>query len=217
MEQRIPASLSDACILAQRDSTAVLTEDFLYLKANEVQTKKTAPEYCSSIALMRALYEEGKVSFEEYLDHFAHLAAYRVRFLGLTTDDLERAVFGDQRIAVVRPEQFQKLNLSLTLAEEYGVAPRAAFQVVGSFLFRILRDDSLSPEDATKIFAEILSAFPTKENRKSFGRTLLTLTVKALSADRSKIVVGLRVKDKVEAMLRFLDSYGTEPLIVLQR
>src|SRR5205085_11445643 len=51
MEQRVPASLTDACILAQRDGVAVLTEDFLYLKANEIETKKAAPAYCSSLAL----------------------------------------------------------------------------------------------------------------------------------------------------------------------
>lgn len=214
MEQKVAPSLADACVLAQRDSVPVLTEDFLYLKANEIETKKPAPPYCSSPALLRVLYEEGKVSFDEYLDYFAYLSSYRVRFLPIMTDDLEKAVFGDRTIKVIKPEQLRKFNFALTLSEEYGVAPRAAFQVVGSFLFRVLLDDSISSEMATKIFVEIVSMFPTKESRKAFGRTLVLLTVQAINENRRTLVVGSRVQEKVDAIAEFLRVYGPDELIV---
>ncbi|HSY51464.1 MAG TPA: hypothetical protein VLC46_21855 [Thermoanaerobaculia bacterium] len=217
MEQRVAASVSDACILAQRDGVAVLTEDFLYLRANEIETKKAAPAYCSSLALFRVLYEEGKVSFEEYLDYVAYLTAYRVRFLPLTTDDLEKAVFGDQIIKVVRPEQLRKFNFALTLSEEYGVPPPAAFNVVGTFWFRVLVDDSISPEIATRIFIEIVTTFPTKKSRKVFGQTLMFLTVQAINASRRSLVVGStkQVQAKVDAVAEFLRTYGPDELIIV--
>jgi hypothetical protein len=217
MEQKIAPSLADACILAQRDKLPVLTEDFLYLRANETETKKPAPQHCSSLALLRVLYEEGKVNFNEYLDYFSYLSSYRVRFLPIMADDLEKAVFGDQTIKVIKPEQLRKFNFELTLSEEYGVTPRTAFEVVGSFLFRVLLDDSISREMATKIFVEIVSIFPTKESRKSFGGTLARLTVQAINENRRNrrtLLVGSRVQEKVDAIAEFLSVYGPDVPIV---
>lgn len=216
MEQKIAPSLADACILAQREGAPVLTDDFLYLKANELETNKPAPAYCSSLALVRVLYEDGKLSFDEYLDYFHYLSAYRVRFLPLTTDDLEKAVLGDQLIKVVRPEQLRKFNFRLTLSEEYGVAPRAAFDVVGSYLFRVLVDDSLSAEIATKIFGEIVTTLPTKKNRKAFARDLLLLTIQAINKSRRSIIVGSkdRVQEKADAIAEFVRVYSPDNLII---
>ncbi len=132
-EQKIPASLSDACILAQKEGVAVLTEDFLYLKLNEMETKKPAPEYCSSLTVLRVLYEQKKITFDDYLEYFGYLSSYRVRFLPVTIEDLEKAVFGDQTIKVIRPEQLRKFNFPLILSEEYGVTPPTAFQLVAHF------------------------------------------------------------------------------------
>jgi hypothetical protein len=42
-EQKVAAELCDACVLAQKDAMPILTEDFLYLKANELETKKKHP------------------------------------------------------------------------------------------------------------------------------------------------------------------------------
>lgn len=214
VEQRIAPSLSDACILAQKEGVAVLTDDFLYLQANEHETKKQAPPYVSTLTLMRALYEARKVGLDEFLSYFAYLSSYRVRFLPITTDDLELAVYGDQTVKVIQPEQLRKFNFRLTLSDEYGVTPRAAFQVVGSFLFRILLDDSLSAHMATRTFAEIVSTFPTKLNRKSFGRTLLVGTVKALNSQwRQTVLSGTRTQEKIDAIAIFLSIYGSDELI----
>ena len=79
-EVKVPDELSDACILAQEENVPVLTEDYLYLKLNELETKKDAPEYFSSWALIRVLYEEEHLSFDEYLDYFGYLSSYRFRF-----------------------------------------------------------------------------------------------------------------------------------------
>ena len=121
-EQRVSAELCDACVLAQKDNVPVLTEDFLYLKANELDTKKKATEYCSAFALVRVLYEQKKITFEQYLNFFAYLSSYRFRFLHLTTEDIEKAVFGDGIIVTLQPERIKWLNFPLTLSEQYGVS-----------------------------------------------------------------------------------------------
>jgi len=69
-EQKIPAELCDACILAQKERVPVLTEDFLYLEMNGIETKKKSPEYFSSLILLKVLNEQGKISFDEYLDFY---------------------------------------------------------------------------------------------------------------------------------------------------
>ncbi len=216
MEQKVAPSLADACILAQKEGLPVLTEDFLYLKANEMDTNKPAPEYCSSLALVRVLYEQGKLSFEEYLNHFRYLSSYRVRFLPITTEDLEKAVFGDQVIKVVQPEQLRKFNFALTLSEEYGVSPQAALQMIAYFLIKILIDDSIFPDMSQRIFAEIISTFPTKENRKSFGRRLLTVAVQAINNNLLKLIIGAKVQEKIDAITNFLKVYGSDELFIPQ-
>jgi hypothetical protein len=215
-EQKIPASLSDACILAQKEGVAVLTEDFLYLKLNEMETKKPAPEYCSSLTLLRVLYEQEKIAFDDYLEYFGYLSSYRVRFLPVTTEDLEKAVFGDQTIKVIRPEQLRKFNFPLTLSEEYGVTPSTAFQLVTHFFIRILIDDSVLPSTAERVFAEIISLFPTNESRKSLGRLLLAVAVQFIQKNHQKMIMGFRIKQKIDTVATFLRAYGPDERFFLQ-
>ncbi len=106
-----------------------LTEDFLYLMMNQLETEKKVPEYFSSLALLRVLYEDKQFSFNEYIDYFGYLSSYRFRFLTLNSDDIEKAVFGDEEIRIVNPENMRKLNFPLTLSEEYGVPFQTAFKV----------------------------------------------------------------------------------------
>lgn len=71
LESRFPSELVDACILAQRDRKIVLTEDPLYLHANNLITKKTLPDYCSSIVLVKLLADKRKITFNEYLEYLS--------------------------------------------------------------------------------------------------------------------------------------------------
>ncbi|HEY2169080.1 MAG TPA: hypothetical protein VGJ30_05600 [Candidatus Angelobacter sp.] len=214
-EQKVPASLSDACILAQKEGTAVLTEDFLYLKVNEMETKKPAPEYCSSLTLLRVLYEQKKIPFDDYLEYFGYLSSYRVRFLPVTSEDMEKAVFGDQTIKVIHPEQLRKFNFPLTLSEEYGVTPGTAFQLVVHFFMKVLIDDSVLPSTVERIFAEIVSLFPTNESRKALGRLLLAVAVQFAQKNRQRLIIGFRVKEKLDTKATFLRAYGPDEPFLL--
>lgn len=167
----------------------VLTEDFLYLKMNELETNKKAPKYFSSLALLRVLYEIRKITFDEYLDYFGYLSSYRFRFLSVHSNDIEKAVFGDGIIKTVKPENIRKLNFPLTLSEEYGVPFQTAFSVVANFLLKILLDDSIIVEIAERIFIEILESFPSEKSKKDLGQIFLIFCQRVIENKESNSVL----------------------------
>jgi len=188
-EEKVPAELCDACVLAQKENVTVLTDDFLYLKFNSTETGKKAPEYFSSLALVRVLYEEGKLSFKEYLEYFGYLSSYRFRFLTLDSVDIEKAVFGEGKIKTVKPGNIKRLNFPLTLAEEYGVPFQTAFRVVGLFFIDVLKDNSITEEIAEQIFIEILESFPTEMSKKDLGQIFLEACSRIIEKNKSKVII----------------------------
>jgi tetratricopeptide (TPR) repeat protein len=212
-ERRVEPSLSDACILAQREGYLVLTEDYLYLKVNELDTKKRAPEYCSSFALTRVLYEQGKIGFDKYLDFFSYLSSYRFRFLPITVDDIEKSVFGGNDVKVFSPKKIRLLNFPLTLSEDYGVSFDRAFTVVGQFLIKILIDDAVVSEMMEKIFIEIVESFPTKD-KNQFGQLLLGISVKVINKAQKDIILGRNIQKKVNSISKLIEIYKSKDIIL---
>jgi hypothetical protein len=206
-EQEIPAELCDACVLAQRDNALVLTEDFLYLQANQIETEKGAPQYCSALAFLRVLYEQKKISFGKYLGFFSYLSGYRFRFLPVGADDMEKAVLGDGLITRVQPERILWFNFGLTLSEAYGVRFATAFQVVKVFLMRILTDDTIILTVADRIFAEILAAFPTDKEKRVVGKLLLAACGEEIRKIRKTIIVGTAAQEKIDRLFQFAEIY----------
>lgn len=212
-EQRVPPELCDACILAQKESIPVLTDDFLYLQLNESETKKKAPEYFSSLALVRVLYEEKQISFGEYLDYFGYLSSYRFRFLNLTSVDIQKAVFGDSVIKTVKPENIRKLNFPLTLSEGYGVPFQTAFRVMGLFFIHVLIDNAITADVAERIFLEILASFPTEMGKKEFGQILVGVCVNIIERNKSRFLVQAEnplLKEKINRLLQTTEIYNAE-------
>ena len=216
-ETKVPDDLSDACILAQRESLPALTEDFLYLKINELETKKKAPEYFSSWALVRVLYEKGYVTFDEYLEYFGYLSSYRFRFLSVTSDDIEKAVFGDGEVKIFKPENIRRLNFPLTLSEEYGVPFQDALRVIGIFFFRAMMDTTVALDTVEKIFVEIIESFPTKMSKKEFGERLLGVCITVFESNTPKNLCRLADKlkyQKIEKLLHAIESFSEESKLV---
>ncbi len=212
-ENKIPSELSDACILAQKENLPVLTEDFLYLKMNELETNKKAPEYFSSLSLLRLLYEEKRLTFNEYLDYFGYLSSYRFRFLSLTSDDIEKAVFGDGKIKTIRPENIRKFNFPLTLSEGYGVPFQTAFKVVEIFLFKVVIDNTITIDVAEKIFIEIMESFPTKMYKKVLGQMLLRVCIRVIENNKSKLLLQPQnqlIYKKIDKLSQATEIYSSE-------
>lgn len=216
-ETRVPDELCDACILAQKENIPILTEDRFYLNLNELETKKKVPEYFSSWALVRVLYEEGHLTFDEYLDYFSYLSFYRFRFLPLNPEDIEKAVFGDSETKFIKPENIRKFNFPLVLSEEYGVPFDVAFRVVGMFLLKSIRDDSVASDVLEKIFTEILNGFPTSKSKKDLGQMLLDACRKAVEGKMLIPFSSLEDKlkyQKINNLLQITESYNVEVMLL---
>ncbi|MCG2699640.1 hypothetical protein L6274_01080 [Candidatus Parcubacteria bacterium] len=216
-EKEIPSELCDACILAQNDNLPIMTEDFIYLKMNELQTKKKAPQYFSSLALLRILYEDKRINFNDYLEYFGYLSSYRFRFLSLNPNDIEMAVFGDDKIKTIKPNNIRKFNFPLTLSEEYGVPFQTAFNVVGRFLFKVLTDNTVTADITEKIFIEILETFPTKKNKKELGKMLLRVCLSVIENNKSKFILLPNVQamnEKFDKLLQATEIYNSEAHIL---
>ena len=203
--------MCDACILARNNNSIVLTDDYLYLQANEIETNKKAPDYCSSFVLIKALYNENKISFDQFLDFFFHISNYRYRFLPLSIDDIEKAVFGDGIIKMIRPEKIRLFNFNLTLSEEYGVKFNSAFVLLNGFLIKILSDDAILPETIQRIFAEIISTFPTNMDKKNLGRLFLSICVKFFNCQT--IIIGTQIQKKIDLLSQFIEAYSSHNLL----
>lgn len=213
-EKRIPNELSDACILAQRENLPVLTEDFLYLKMNELQTQKKAPDYFSSLVLLRVLYEKKLVDFNEYLNYFSYLSSYRFKFLPLSINDIEKTVLGDSNVKVVNTENIRKLNFSLTLSDEYGIPFQTAFKFIVNFLFKILMDDAMTLEILERIFFEIIDSFPTRMNKKDLGQMLLKACFEEVKNNKSIFILSSQkqiVYKKIDILFEEAKIYNSMP------
>lgn len=199
-ESKVPPELCDACILAQVENIPILTEDYLYLQMNALETKKKMPEHFSTISLMRVLYELGKISFDDYLIYFGYLSSYRVRFLSLNSDDIKKAIFGESKIIKIVPENIRNLNFPLTLSEEYGVSFHSSFNVLLTFLFDIIIDDAITKDVAENIYAEILYLLPIDKNKRQFGVMLLNVCNKKIK-DHYSVILSKTIEEKIYSLM----------------
>jgi len=219
-EMRVPPELCDGCILAQKEVTPIMTEDYLYLKMNETETKKKPPEYFSSIFFFRALFELKKISFDEYLEYLEYLTSYRCRFIPINSIDVEIAVFGNSEIRRITPKNIRKLNFPLTLSEDYGVTFQTAVMVIVQFFIKVINDDTIFEEMAESIFIEILETFPGKMSKRDFGRVLLKICVESVENIRTRSVIARNNKifqRKIETLTKTVEVFNYETRIVIPK
>ncbi len=210
-EKEVPPELCDATILAKNNGACVITEDFLYVRANAVETESEAPKFASIIFIVRALCEEKKVSFQEYLEFFSYLCGYRLFFLQLKVDDLSKAVFGNGAVDVFTPENIKHLHLDLTLSENYGVNLETALGFVCQFMRGIVLDDSLTVEMCGRIFAEIIPPLLRSRDRELVSAILKKHFDLVLEKNRKKdIDVSFLAEEKIKLLKHQLDIYSTE-------
>jgi tetratricopeptide (TPR) repeat protein len=213
-EQKIPPEICDACILAQKERAAILSEDFMYPHANALETHKAVPECCSSYFIVKALLEVGNISLEDYLNFFSFLAYYRCRFLPVCSNDLVSAVFGNDQITMLKPENLRKFNLRLILSEEYGVPLFSALGVISSFLGRVLVDDSITSDLSQRIFFETISPFLKNQNRRIIGKLLFDLCSRFVAQNQKLILSSFNVTNKLRMLERQIEIVSSDLTIM---
>ncbi|MBF0231519.1 MAG: hypothetical protein HQK65_00575 [Desulfamplus sp.] len=189
IEQRVPPEVSDACIYAQKYKSNIISDDYLYLQANALLTKKEIPTYCSSFILVKTLFEEGHISFDDYLDYFHYIASYRGRFLPISSRELIGATFGHKEIFLFNPNNLKKYRLDLVLSEEYGVSLETAIKVLAEFFGRVLIDDSITQVMADKVFNEVVPPFLKSRNRIMAGKLLVAFCRKFIEMETKRDIV----------------------------
>jgi hypothetical protein len=206
-ESKMLPELSDGCIFAQQKSMPILTEDYFYLQMNEMETGKKTPTYFSSIILIRELYEQEKITFEDYLKYFGYLSSYRCRFLSFNADDIYKAVFGDKKILRINPEFIRQLNFPLTLSSEYGVSNQTALRVLIPFILRLLLDDTISVDNIGNIFLEIINSLPSDKFNKQFSNLLLEVCIHGIN-ENNRIILSITVKQKVDRLFEIINLFN---------
>jgi hypothetical protein len=210
-EQNIPAELCDGGIMAEKEDCPLLTEDYLLLKAKEIETGKKAPKYFSSLILLKELLDKNRITFNEYIDFFVYLSSYRFWFLSFNSDDILHSVIDDGKIRVVKPQNIAKLNFPLTLSSEYGVTFQNAFTVVAGFLIKMLDDDTIVADIAERIFIETISAFPTNKHRKLIGQMFLNVCRQIISKKRTSSMIDHQNKilnNKIERLSKATEIWN---------
>ena len=127
--------------------------------------------------------------------------------------EIEKAVFGDGEIKIVKPEFIRKLNFPLTLSEEYGVPFQTAFRVVGLFFIQVSVDNAITANVAEKIFIEILSSFPTEMGKKDLGQMFIEVCVKIIENNRAKFFVHAKnqlLREKLDKLLQATEICSSE-------
>ena len=99
----------------------------------------------------------------------------------------------------MQADRIRLLNFPLTLSEQYGVPFDMAFGLVAGFLTEdVLIDDAILPEMVERIFAEILSAFPTDKDKRTLGKMFLAISVQRINEIR--IILGTAVQKKLDLL-----------------
>lgn len=200
-ERDVDSELCDACILAQKEALPIFTDDFLYLRMNEAETQKQVPEFFSSFALLRVLYEDGKISFEEYLDAISYLSYNRFRFVAIFSGDIKKAVFGDGKIKTINYDNLRKFNFPVTLSKEYGVSFETAFNTLGRFFYETLVDISILPEVVERLFVEILELFPVGIEKRILAQKLITTCIQTFDRSSPTAVITMNKTMQMKIVL----------------
>ncbi|MDP2174226.1 MAG: hypothetical protein Q8J62_10675, partial [Candidatus Cloacimonadaceae bacterium] len=199
-EQKMLPELSDACILAQQDSSIILSDDYLYLLANSIETGKPIPLYCSTYALILVLYEENIISHEIFFGLFNYLTRYRFRFLHISAQLLDESIFTKGPIHTYNIQGIRYLSLALTLSPEYGVSFNSMSSVVIAFIADLILDDSIIPGNILEIVNILFDELPSVYNTRPIKSMLIQTSCEGLLKN-SPIILSKSTTEKANILM----------------
>lgn len=210
-EKLLPANMTDAYALAIREGIPLLSEDYYYKSLNEQETGRPGPRQLSSIALVRALFENNEISFNEYLDYYGYLSAYRFRLLYISITDIEKAAENNADSTSQSYLNFSKLNIQLTLSEDYGVPTGVSISLISKIVLRWIFDDRIPKEETQVIFTQILDTFPTKMSPLELGNLLLETSAQLFKMIKSDMPEAAHSGEKMAMLQKYLHALEGTP------
>ena len=173
-ETMLPDYFIDALNVAEEQQAHILTDDallaFLYKTSKEI----TSPQHFSSISLIRAMVDNGKIDSQRYYEYFGFLSTYRYHRLPLSLNDMMRVVLPTVGGGLFAPEpqNISHLNLPLTLSQDYGVEAKTAAAVLVLFFTMLILNGSVTPQIADEIFTLTLAQALEKRDKKLMVKAL---------------------------------------------
>ena len=173
-ETMLPDYFIDALNVAEEQQTHILTDDALLAFVYKTSKEITSPQHFSSINLIRAMVDNGKIDSQRYYEYFGFLSSYRYHGLPLSPNDMMRVVLPTVGGGLVdpTPQNISHLNLPLTLSQDYGVEAKAAVAVLVLFFTMLILNRSVTPQIADEIFTLTLAQALEKRDKKLMVKAL---------------------------------------------
>jgi len=174
LEKKLPPYITDPYAAARIRNFPIISEDYNYSHTIKLLTKEEQAKPISSLALVEALYQNGKIKWDKYLNYIDLQLSNRCRLVPISVMLMFRSIFGDNKsgLLIFQPKNIRKLHLGLSLSVQYGVSPKLVLIIMSEFLDMIIKDDTITPE----MFKALLSEFLVqglKGRDKDFKNRLL--------------------------------------------
>lgn len=211
----LPNYSVDAFRHSQQNDAYMLTDDALLLQAYKVRGETSIPKSLSSLSLIRIMAEKGLVSWNDYFNYFGLLSVFRYHFLPVSIDDMVKVIFTPTLggLLTSSPQNIGRLNLPLTLSNEYGVDENVAVRVVSNFFSTLILDDSTPNEIVEEIFALTLKQGLRNVDKRMASRVMYQICQQNL---QNRSWISHASERKLQLLKRQLlgFSQGITPIIV---
>lgn len=158
--------LADSSMLAIMNNEYIVTEDPLLSIGYAQAIQKPITGFCSSIDVIRVLYERKLINFETLLNYHYYLSSFRLKFLPINADDIYHALFGNQHIKIISLPNLKKLNLKLVLSPEYSVSIQNAINCLAEFLIKAILECLHNYCDIENICIALINELPDYYDKK---------------------------------------------------
>lgn len=158
--------LADSPMLAVMNNEYIVTDDPLLLIGYAQAMQKPIAGFCSSIDIIRVLYDKNLIDFEILLDYHYYLSLFRLKFLPISPDDIYHALFGSQHIKIISLPNLKKLNLKLVLSPEYSVSIQNAINCLAEFLINAILECLHNYYDIENICIALINELPDSYDKK---------------------------------------------------
>ncbi len=174
LNNMLPNYFVDALRYAHEEDAHILTDDALFTRFYEKIEETPMPQHFSSLSLIRAMVDNGKIDSQRYYEYFGFLSTYRYHGLPLSPNDMMCVVLPAVGGGLVdpTPQNIYLLNLPLTLSQDYGVEAKTASAVLVLFFTALILNGSVTPQIADEIFTLTLAQALEKRDKKLMAKAL---------------------------------------------
>ncbi len=174
LNNMLPNYFVDTLRYAHEEDTHILTDDALFTRFYEKIEETPMPQHFSSLSLIRAMVDNGKIDSQRYYEYFGFLSTYRYHGLPLSPNDMMCVVLPAVGGGLVdpTPQNIYLLNLPLTLSQDYGVEAKAAAAVLVLFFTALILNRPVTPQIADEIFTLTLAQALEKRDKKLMAKAL---------------------------------------------